>query len=64
MADPQKQARVVRVVDLENAEVKVTADSRLQVEFQIDDLISKLHSGGRVSDASCSGCYGCSGCSM
>jgi hypothetical protein len=67
MADSKessKPQRVSRVAELKDAQVSVTGNNRLQVEFRIDDLLKKLLPGVLRSDANCGGCNGCTGCSM
>lgn len=36
-------------------------ENRIQIEFQIDDVINRLFPGAEASH--CGGCQGCSGCS-
>jgi hypothetical protein len=67
MADARDKSRrrMVQMTELTDARVEITSDERLQVEFKIDDLISKLiPRGGFGPAASCGGCNGCGGCSM
>jgi len=48
----------------QSPKVSVAAGNKVQVEFQIDDLIQRLGLGGggvRVA-AHCGGCNGCGGC--
>ena len=51
------------VAKLEDAEVEVTSDSRLRVEFRIQDLVRQLLPEGELA-SHCGGCNGCMGCSM
>jgi hypothetical protein len=53
--------RIVKSSKLEQAKVQVTEDSRVRVEFKIQDLIKTLIPGGDVA-SHCNGCTGCTGC--
>jgi len=65
MADEiPKVSRAVEISELKDAQVQVTSDNRLQVEFRIDDLIRKLMPAGTTLAGNCGGCNGCMGCSM
>jgi hypothetical protein len=67
MADARDTSakRVVQMTELADARVEITSDQRLQVEFRIDDLISRLIPRGDFGPAACcGGCNGCGGCSM
>lgn len=63
MANDAVPHKIVRVSELKDTTVNITSDHKLQVEFRIDDLITKLMPGV-VADENCGGCNGCSGCSM
>jgi hypothetical protein len=56
--------RAIKISELSDTTVNISSDSRLIVEFRIDDLIKKLAPGGFSPVANCGGCHGCSGCSM
>ena len=44
-----------------NPKLSVAPGNKVQVEFQIDDLISRLGLPGREA-SHCGGCNGCTGC--
>lgn len=52
----------------EKVTVKAAGDGKIQIEFQIDELIRRLvtpsarGSRSRGETASCGGCHGCHGC--
>ena len=62
-AAPQGGLRVEQGAKLDSANVHLTPDNRLQVEFRISDLIKRLLPDA-AGGGSCGGCNGCTGCSM
>ena len=50
--------------ELKSPKVNVvpTADGRVRIEFEIDDLVRRLLPGGIHALGHCGGCNGCTGC--
>ncbi len=60
---PQPDQPEITPTRASNVRVSQLEGNRVQVEFQIDDLISRLLHRGSSAAGHCGGCNGCGGCS-
>ena len=51
-----------KVSQLDSAQVHVTSDDQLRVQFNINELMSKIAPAS--AETHCSGCLGCMGCKV
>ena len=65
MADTPKPPQTTQTSGTSTPAIKVAsvAGTKVQLEFQVDELVRRLLPGSTVSAAHCGGCNGCGGCS-